>query len=242
MQIIAIKTHRIEASESLEKILDLYLTSIKEQDIIAITSKIISMCQARIISKKNISKEQLIKQEADAILQTTYNPYGIYLTIKNNIIIPSAGIDESNGQDVYILYPKDIAKTANCIWNYLRRKYSIKHLGIIITDSHTTPMRTGVTGICLGWCGFKPLYSYVGKPDLYNNPLKVTNINLLDALATSSVLIMGEGNEQTPLAIIRNAPKITFLNRTPSIAEQNSITMTMEQDVYAPLLMAAKWN
>lgn len=242
MQIISIKTHCIKQAESLEKILDKYITSIAEQDILAITSKVISICQSRIIKKNSINKEQLIKQEADAIARVENRPYGVYLTIKNNIIIPSAGIDESNGDDVYILYPKNIQQTANFIWNYLRNKHAINHLGVIITDSHTTPMRQGVTGISVGWCGFKPLYSYVGKPDIYNKPLKFTHINLLDALATSSVLVMGEGNEQTPFAIIKNAPKISFLNHEPTVEEQNSVIIAMENDLYAPLLMGVKWD
>ena len=242
MQINAIKTHRIEPGESLKEILDRYVISIEERDILTITSKIISICQSRIIKKNNISKKKLIQQEADAVACVNQSPYGIYLTIKNNILIPSAGIDESNGDGVYILYPENIQETAAFIWNYLRNKYSITNFGVIITDSHTTPMRQGVTGICIGWCGFEPLYSYIGKPDIYNQPLKVTQINLLDALATSGVLVMGEGNEQTPLAIISNAPKISFLSRPPTLDEIHSITIAMKDDLYAPLLMGVKWE
>lgn len=241
MHVQAIKTHLIQPGELLENILDYHLLSISEQTILVITSKIISICQGRILPKTSISKETLIKQEADSVAQTRENPYGIYLTIKNNILIPSAGIDESNGDDVYILYPKDVQNTAITLWNYVRQKHSIEHLGIIITDSHTTPLRRGVTGIALGWCGFEPLYSYMGKSDLYNRSLRVTHINLLDALATSAVFVMGEGNEQTPLAIISDAPKISFLTRPPTSAEEQSILIPIEEDLYAPLLVGASW-
>lgn len=241
MRIKAIKTHLVQSGELLENILDRHLLSISEQTILVITSKIISICQGRILPKTSISKEALIKQEADAIAQTVENPYGIYLTLKNNILIPSAGIDESNGDDVYILYPKDVQNTAVALWNYVRKKHSLKHLGVIITDSHTTPLRRGVTGIAFGWCGFEPLYSYVGKSDLYDKSMRVTQINLLDALATSAVLVMGEGNEQTPLAIISDAPKISFLSRPPTSAEEQSILIPIEEDLYAPLLMGTTW-
>lgn len=241
MHVEAIKTHLIQPNELLDDILDRHLLSIPEKTILVITSKIISICQGRILPKTSTSKEELIKQEADAIVQTRENPYGIYLTIKNNILIPSAGIDESNGGDIYILYPKDIQNTAIALWNYIRKKHSIEHLGIIITDSHTTPLRRGVTGIALGWCGFEPLYSYVGKPDLYDKSMRMTQINLLDALATSAVLVMGEGNEQTPLAVISDAPKISFISRPPIPAEEQSILIPMEEDLYAPLLMGTTW-
>lgn len=241
MNVKAIQTHPIEPGEQLETILDHYIITLSEQTILVITSKIISICQGRLLSKESVSKEVLVQQEADAIAQTSENPYGHYLTIKDNILIPSAGIDESNGDNVYILYPQNIQSTAIALWNYLRKKHTIKHLGVLITDSHTTPMRRGVTGIALGWCGFEPLYSYIGKPDLYGNPLRDTQLNLLDGLATSAVLVMGEGNECTPLAFINNVPRISFLTRPPTAEEEKSILMPMEEDLYAPLLMNTKW-
>ncbi|MGL9761378.1 MAG: putative folate metabolism gamma-glutamate ligase [Wolbachia sp.] len=242
MQVEAIYTHRVECGETLEKILDRYVSKLlREEVVLAITSKIISVCQKQVVHKTACSKEELVKREADAIVDVDCNLHGIYLTIKDNILIPSAGIDESNGDEVYILYPKDVQKTAISVWNYLRTKFCIKHLGILITDSNIAPMRLGVTGIALGWCGFEPLYSYVGKPDLYIRPLQVTQINLLDALAASAVLVMGEGAEQTPMAVIRDVPKIRFLTRPPIIEEERSVKISLEEDLYSPLLMKARW-
>ena len=241
MYIKPIKTHKISVSESLEDFLDQYLKDIVEGDIIAITSKILSLMEGRVVAKDSIDKYTLICSEADYVLESDYNPYNIHLTIKNDILIPSAGIDESNVDNVYVLYPKHIQKTASFIWNYLRNKYQINHLGILITDSHTTIMRKGVTGIALGWCGFMPLYSYINKPDIYGRKLKVTEMNILDSLAVSSVFIMGEGNEQTPLAIIKNAPKIYFLDRIPTKDEEQSVRISLKKDLYAPLLQLGKW-
>ncbi|WP_395463076.1 putative folate metabolism gamma-glutamate ligase [Wolbachia endosymbiont of Cantharis cryptica] len=242
MHIEAIYTHRIECGETLEKVLDRYVSELlKEEVVLAITSKIISVCQKQVVYKAACSKEELIKREADAIVNVDHNPYDIYLTIKDDILIPSAGIDESNGDEMYILYPKDVQKTAISVWNYLKTKHCIKHLGILITDSNIVPMRRGVTGIALGWCGFEPLYSYIGKSDLYSEPLQVTQVNLLDALATSAVLVMGEGAEQTPMAVIRDAPKVRFLTHPPTIEEEKSVKISMEEDLYSPLLMGVRW-
>ncbi len=241
MQTKAIKTHKVSVGESIEEILDQHLTSLESGDVIAITSKIISLCQGRVVQKSSISKQDLIKQEADSVLYTESNPYDLYLTIKDNILIPSAGIDESNSNGVYILYPQNIQTVAYTVWQYLRAKFSIENLGVIIIDSHTTPMRRGVTGITLGWCGFEPLYSYVNKPDIYGNLMRVTQINILDALATTAVFVMGEGSEQTPMAVINNAPKISFVARPPSVQEERNVAISIAEDLYAPLLMGAKW-
>lgn len=237
MHIEVIKTHRIQCGESINLILDHYIPALEEQSILAISSKIISISQGRVVAKSEHDKETLVRQEADAVIDSAYQNYGVYLTIKNNRLIPSAGIDESNGDGVYILYPRNIQEIAFSLWTDLRKKHAIEHLGIIITDSHVTPLRRGVIGIALGWCGFEALYSYIGKLDIYGQPLRVTQINLLDALATSAVLMMGEGCEQTPLALIRNAPKLNFLLRPPTSQEEQDISIPMHEDLYAPLFM-----
>ncbi|MDQ5884167.1 MAG: F420-0:Gamma-glutamyl ligase [Pseudomonadota bacterium] len=45
MLVEAIKTHRIERGENLEKVIDTYIKNINEQTILVITSKIVSICQ-----------------------------------------------------------------------------------------------------------------------------------------------------------------------------------------------------
>ena len=241
MLLRAIKTHVIQPHDSLETLLDTYVTDLAEQDILVITSKIISVSQGRLVSKSAVSKRALIQQEADKILQMSNNANDLYLTLKEGMLLPSAGIDESNVNDMYVLYPAHVQKTAATLWAYLRQKHAIQHLGILITDSHVTMMRRGVTGVALGWCGYAPLYSYVNTPDICGKSLKVTQINILDSLAASAVFVMGEGAEQTPLAIIKNAPKIHFSAHPPTAAEEASIRIPMAEDLYAPLLMSACW-
>jgi putative folate metabolism gamma-glutamate ligase len=243
MLVRSYKTDRIKTGDGLFNILDKTLPILKEQSILVITSKIISLCESNVIPKNTSrNKLEIIKENADAYLEDIgENPYHICLTIKNNILIPSAGIDESNGDDVYILYPKNIQKSATEIWNYLRNYFSIKELGVLITDSHTTPMRKGVIGIGIGWCGFKALYSYIGKPDCFGKPLRVTAINNLDALASAAVFVMGEGDEQTPIAVIENMPRIEFQSQAPSQLEIDEITIHPEEDLYAPLMNKALW-
>jgi dihydrofolate synthase / folylpolyglutamate synthase len=242
MYIQAIKTHRIVTQDSLEAILDHYIVGIQEGAIVALTSKIVSILQGRVVPKGEVPKETLIRQEADAVLETEASPYGIILTLKNGFLIPSAGIDESNGDNVYILYPLHIQAMAHQVWQHLKKQHRVHHLGVIITDSHTTPLRRGVTGKALGWCGFEPLYSYVGKPDLYQHPLKTTCLNVLDSLASAAVFVMGEGSEQTPLATIQDAPKVVFLDREASPEEVASVCIPLEEDLYAPFLRPAKWS
>ena len=230
MEIQTIKTVPINKPQILETYVKQFLPKLEENTIIAITSKVVSICEGRCISKEAIDRETLVKREADFLIPNPQsNNQRIILTYKNHILIPSAGIDESNGNGCYILYPKDPFASVKKLWNFLRQEYQIKNLGIIMTDSHTTPLRKGVTGIALAWWGFCPVKSCVGELDLFGHPLQVTYINVADALAISAVLNMGESNECTPLAILTHAPHVQFDAIDHSVEE---ICIDPKEDLY----------
>lgn len=233
---VAVKTHKIQPKEVIFSILDAYVPALQENTIIALASKIISTCEDNIIANKTIDKMELIRQEADLCFPAPKEAPGFCLTLKNNRLIPNAGLDESNCHDAYILLPKEPQQSAKQIWQYLRNKHQIKNLGIIITDSNVTPLRRGVTGISIGWCGFKPTYDYQGQVDIFQRELKVTQINLLDSLATVATLCMGEGGEQTPIAILKDVPKISFQNRAPTSKEEAMVGIDMASDLFSCIL------
>ena len=233
MNIQTIKTCRVTTPQNLNIFSDTYLPTLEENTVVAVTSKIVSLCEGRTVAMGNCSKTMLIQQEADRVIFDNSSNTHIVLTYKNNMLIPAAGIDESNSDGQYILYPQNPFLSAKNLCEYLKQKRKIEHLGILITDSHTTPLRRGVTGIALAWWGFQPTHNLIGQPDLFGRPLQFTHINVADALAASAVYNMGECSECTPLAILTNIPNITFDQSTHSIEE---ISIEPEQDIYRPLL------
>lgn len=70
----------------------------------------------------------------------------------------------------------------------------------------------------------------------------MTQANVRDALGAAAVLVMGEGNEQTPLAIIEDLPFVTFQDRDPTEEELVALWISIADDLYAPLLMRAPWQ
>ena len=235
MYIQAVKTDRVDQPQDLCAFVDKFLPPLKEQTIVAITSKVVSICEGCTVPKGSVSKEELVKQEADVIIPNPEaNDDRIILTYKNHLLIPSAGIDESNGNGQYILYPKDPFQSVQKVWEHLRQKHGLKKVGVLMTDSRTTPLRWGVTGVALAWQGFVPTASYIGKPDLFGQPLQVTKINAADALAVSAVFSMGESSECTPLALITNAPHVIFDDRNHNAEE---LCIDPKEDLYRPLVM-----
>lgn len=238
MIVKAIDTHKILFGESLIAIIDKYIPRLEEKNLVAITSKIVSSCEQLMVIKKNISSQKisLIKQEADRtfIHSETQN---FILTLKNHRLIPNAGIDESNCNGHYLLLPRNPMGTAKKLWHYLKKKHKLKYLGIIITDSNITPLRSGTHGIAIGWCGFSPLHSYIGKKDLFDRTMEVTKINLIDSLATTATLVMGDGNEQKPIAILENLPPtVKFKTTPPSPNEVAMVTIDPKQDLFRPIM------
>jgi F420-0:gamma-glutamyl ligase len=87
-------------------------------------------------------KKDLIEQEADKRITTDVVPgRDIYLTIKNNILIPSAGIDESNSNGYLIMRPEDLSQLSKEIHTYICKRFDLTDIGIVITDSTTRPLK-----------------------------------------------------------------------------------------------------
>ncbi len=245
MIIKAYRTYKIKIGDDLFKILDKYLPTLKENSVVAVTSKIISICQGDIVKNDGtISKDKLVKKEAD-LYYTDKNleSFGVLIPgIKDNVLIANAGIDESNSDGNFVLWPRNINKTIEKIWNYLKIKNKITNLGVIVTDSTFFPLRQGSIGVGISWCGFDVLKDYRGKKDIFGKELQMSKLNLLDGLSASAVLLMGEGAEQTPIAIITDIPFVIFQNRPPTEKERDNLKISKKDDMYGKLLNSVKWK
>ena len=229
----AIKTRIFKTGEPILVFLfdELKKYPLRENDVVCVTSKIVSLSENRIVKNQNIEKTVLVRREADHYLAD--GPFGVSLTIKHGLMIPSAGIDESNADGKYfILYPLDPFQSARAIWAGVKNYFHLQNVGIILTDSHTQPLRRGVTGIALSYWGFRGVNNCVGKDDLFGRKLKYTTVHAADALATAAVFEMGESNESQPLAVISGA-NVHFQNEIDpaegSIAPQDDLYFSLYQ-------------
>lgn len=221
------------------------LKSLQEKSIVVITSKVVSIWQGRCIpASEYLNPDDLIIREADAYLPREATPGAwVMQTLKHSLLIPSAGIDKSNANEHYILWPRNPKKVAKELYHWFKKQYRVKKLGIIISDSHTIPLRRGVLGISLAHYGFIPLQDYRGKPDLFGRTLKITQKNIADGLAAAAVLAMGEGSEQTPLAVVQNIPWIKFTSRPWRPRKPfSSFEIKTSEDLYFPLISGISWK
>jgi dihydrofolate synthase / folylpolyglutamate synthase len=244
MKVTPIKTERIlPYSISLFEVLDKYIKDLKEYSVVAIASKVVAICEGRVVKNESENqKDELAKQEVEFYLPREFNQRGFMITINHNMLVASGGVDESNGNGFYILWPKDPQKNANEIRDYLSKKFKIENLGVIITDSALQPLRWGVRGYAIAHSGFKALKDYVGAPDIFGRIMRVEKTNVSDSLATAAVLEMGEGDEQQPLAIIDDLNIVEFQKRNPTKEELEGLKISIGDDVFSSFLSRVDWQ
>ena len=170
MIVTPIKTHKIVPGKDRDifTVLDTYLPRLQDRTVVAVTSKIVAICEGRTFPLEPEKKEDIIVKEAEWYLPRSSSKYNVMLTIKRNAISFSSGVDESNSAGHFVLWPKDPQKSANAIRDHLVQKYKKKRIGVIITDTTSVPLRWGQRGVfVLSHSGFSALNSYIGKPDLF---------------------------------------------------------------------------
>lgn len=244
MIVTPIKTELVKAGKiTIKQLLDKTIGSMEDGSVLAVTSKIVSLCENRLHSVSEQEKNDLIKQEADYYLPKSISKYDYMFTIARKTLIANSGIDESNVGGGYLLWPKDPQKSANQIREYLKTRFDLKKVGVIITDSSVYPMRWGTVVIPIAHSGFLAKEDYRGKPDLFGRPFKVSTSSIAGGLAASAGVVMGEGTEQTPLAIISDLPFVKFQDRNPTAKELDEFYIPLlKDDLFAPFLQAVEWK
>lgn len=224
-----------------EDLIDFIAAALKDHppqngDILAVTSKIVSLWENRLVADTGLKKKQLVQQESDHYLGDI--GYDCHLTIKHGLMIASAGIDESNSEDGhYILFPERPFESAQKICEALKERFQLDQLGVLLTDSQTTPLRRGVTGVALSYWGFQGVESQVDQPDLFERKLQFTAINKADAMAAAVTMVMGEGADCCPLAFVRQAP-VEFCQTV----NPEEIQIPLQEDLYFPILKGRMEN
>ena len=229
MIIHPIKTKVFTENENLITFINHYVKRLKDKSVVVVTSKIVALAEGRTAIIETVeTKHNLIRQESEVVIPTRH----VWLTVKDGMVMASAGIDESNANGKLIMLPKDSYKIAAKLRQQLMARHHLKHLGVLITDSRTMPLRSGITGVSLGYAGFRGIKDYRGTRDIFGRTLEITQANIPDALSALAVMLMGEGNERVPMVVARNVPGVRFTARN----YYRNFVIAPKTDLYAPLL------
>lgn len=197
---------------------------VSEGDIIVIGQKAVSKSEGRIVrlsqvkpspqarrlarrSMKDPRLVQLILDESRRIIRVS--PGILLVEANQGIVCLNAGIDRSNveDQDTCCLLPRNPNRSAKRIAKRIQ-SLTRRHVKVIITDTYSRPFRIGQAEFAIGVSGLDPFVDYRGTRDLFGRVLKFKRVSIADELASTAELVMGQGAEGVPVAIIRGVGRI----------------------------------
>ncbi len=191
-------------------------------DILVVAQKIVSKSEGAIVDLATVTPSARARELAEItgkdprLLEVVLSQSTAVLRAKRNVIVvehklglvmANAGIDQSNVEahgmaEPALLLPDDPDASARRLKAELDRYYGVS-LGVVVSDSVGRAWRLGTTGLAIGAAGIPSLIDQRGDTDMNGRVLMVTETAFADAIATAAVLVMGEGAEGTPAALVR---------------------------------------
>jgi F420-0:gamma-glutamyl ligase len=171
---------------------------LEDGDILAVTSKIVSKAEGRVVPAED--REAAIDAEAVRVVATR----GQTRIVQNRWgqVMAAAGVDSSNTDDgTVLLLPEDPDASARVICTHLRERFGIR-VGVLVTDTFGRPWREGQTDVAIGAAGVRVLDDLRGSRDAGGRELNVTQPAVGDELAAAADLVKGKANG-TPVAVVR---------------------------------------
>jgi coenzyme F420-0:L-glutamate ligase/coenzyme F420-1:gamma-L-glutamate ligase len=172
-------------------------TDLRDGDIVAVTSKIVSKAEGRLTygSRQEAIDAELVRVVAQRgetrIVQT-----------RHGLVMAAAGTDTSNtAPGTVLLLPVDPDESARGLRTALKERYDV-NVGIVVTDTLGRPWRNGQTDLAIGAAGVRVIEDLRGTTDTHGNVLAVTEPALADEIASAGELVKGKA-DGVPVAVLR---------------------------------------
>ncbi len=171
---------------------------LEDGDILAVTSKIVSKAEGRLVAaddrEKAITSQTVRLVAQRGATRIVENPLGL--------VMAAAGVDASNVPDGYVLLlPADPDASALAIATLLRERTGLG-IGVIVSDTFGRPWRDGQVDAAIGAAGIRVLDDLRGSPDANGRELVVSAPAVADEIAAAADLVKGKSSG-VPVAIVR---------------------------------------
>jgi coenzyme F420-0:L-glutamate ligase/coenzyme F420-1:gamma-L-glutamate ligase len=191
-----------------DSLVDLLLAAapwIQDNDVLVVTSKIVSKAEGSLASvpltgpDREAARAEIMAAETARVGAT--RGHTRIVQTHHGFVMASAGIDNSNvDRSLVVLLPKDPDASARSLRaDLLERGFDV---AVIISDTMGRPWRNGLTDVALGVAGIPPLRDHRGEHDMHGNELHLTQMAIVDELAGAAELVKGK-IDQVPVAVIR---------------------------------------
>lgn len=192
-------------------------------DIVVVAQKIVSKAEGRLVRLAEVTPSARAHELAaithkpaelvEVILWDTAEvirakPFLLIVQHKLGFISANAGVDHSNVSaepGMVLRLPANPDASARAIRRDLAAELGVSP-PVLVIDSHGRPWRFGTVGAVIGLSGLAPVQDLRGTPDLFGEPLQITDVGFADQIAGAASLLMGQAAEASPVVVVRGLP------------------------------------
>jgi coenzyme F420-0:L-glutamate ligase/coenzyme F420-1:gamma-L-glutamate ligase len=174
---------------------------VRNDDVIAITQKIVSKAEGRVVLDEGEGRSAWVERETRRIV--AQRGQLIIAETRHGFVCANAGVDASNVEPGFVsLLPVDPDGSSEDIRASLADRLGLSRLGVVMTDTFGRPWRNGLVNVAIGCAGFPALVDLRGQTDHHGRTLEMTVVALADEVAAASGLVMGKSS-RVPVALVR---------------------------------------
>ena len=179
-------------------------------DVVVVTQKIVSKAEGAMVEvdpSDPLSHKPIVERESVRILRRRGDL--IISETRHGFVCANAGIDLSNVDRGWAaLLPEDPERSARRIRDGIRGVAGLE-VAVIVSDTFGRTWRRGVTDVAIGSAGLLPILDLRGTQDSYGRELQVTEVAIVDEIASAAELVMGKATG-VPVAVVRGIDRSWF--------------------------------
>jgi coenzyme F420-0:L-glutamate ligase/coenzyme F420-1:gamma-L-glutamate ligase len=181
---------------------------LRDGDVVVVTSKVVSKAEGRIVrcppDPQGREAARLAAVDAETARVVAARGRTRIVETLHGFVLAAAGVDASNtAADTLLLLPVDPDASARRLRDGLRERLGCE-VAVIVSDTFGRPWRRGLVDVAIGAAGIAPIRDYRGRYDTHGNPLLMTEMADVDAIAAAAELVKGKV-DGVPVAVVRGA-------------------------------------
>ena len=177
-------------------------------DVVVVTQKVVSKAEGRLVDlESEVGHKPLVEAESVRVLRRRGDL--VISETTPGFVCANAGVDLSNVvEGTAALLPVAPDRSARRIRDALRHHVGVE-VAVVVSDTFGRPWRRGVTDVAIGCSGLRPVIDLRGTTDALGRELQVTEVAIVDELASAAELVMGKA-ENVPVAVVRGVDPSWF--------------------------------
>ena len=184
------------------------VAELADGDVVVVTQKVVSKAEGRVVDlDPEVGHKPLVEAESVRVLRRRGDL--VISETTHGFVCANAGVDLSNvAEGTAALLPMAPDRSARRIRDALRHHIGVE-VAVVVSDTFGRPWRRGVTDVAIGCSGLRPVIDLRGTTDALGRELQVTEVAIVDELASAAELVMGKA-ENVPVAVVRGVDPSWF--------------------------------